>query len=73
MAQCRYQFTVATMMRALLAKELRTLRPLAFCIVGLLALIVLFSFGTELRACRGRDCAGVRGLRSRSTPGPFLC
>lgn len=36
------------MMRALLAKELRALRPLACCLAGLFALIVLFTVATEL-------------------------
>jgi hypothetical protein len=36
------------MMRALLAKELRALRPLACCIAGLFALTLLYLFATEL-------------------------
>ena len=35
------------MMRALLAKELRALRPFAFCIAGMLALMIIFTCATE--------------------------
>ena len=36
------------MMRALLIKELRALRPFAFCIAGMLALMIVFLLATEL-------------------------
>ena len=43
------------MMRALLAKELRALRPLACCIAGMLVLTLLYTFATELPDAKPLD------------------
>jgi hypothetical protein len=48
MARRRRKRAAAMMMRALLAKELRALRPLAYCIAGMLALTLLYVLATEM-------------------------